>query len=91
MPPLPSTDASFDRYHRHRRPLLPPPPANPAAGRHGRPGPPRPLQSVAEDLVTGAILADLAAIFAAHSQTVHKDGTARTLDECSGRGIHSLL
>ena len=40
---------------------------------------------------TGTIPAELTAILVAHSQTVRKDGTARTPEECSVRGIHSFL
>ena len=54
-------------------------------------GPPQTPHSVAEALGTGAIPADLAAILAAHSRTVREDGTARTPEERSGRGIHSFL
>ena len=46
---------------------------------------------VAEDIGTGTIPADLAAILVAHSQTVHEDGTDRTPEERLGRAIHSFL
>ena len=45
---------------------------------------------VTEALGTGAIPAELAAILAAHSQPVREDGTACTLEECSGQVIHSF-
>ena len=48
-------------------------------------------RSVAEALWTGTIPAELAAILAAHSWTVRKDGTARTPEECTGRGMHFFL
>ena len=48
-------------------------------------------RSVAEVLWTGTIPAELAAILAAHSWTVRKDGTARTPEECTGRGMHFFL
>ena len=54
-------------------------------------GLPRSPWSVAEVLRTGTIPAELAAILAAHSLTVRKDGSARTLEECTGRGLHSFL
>ena len=54
-------------------------------------GPPWSLRSVSGDLGTGAILAKLAAILAAHSRTVCKDGTTCTPEERSGRVIHSFL
>ena len=55
------------------------------------PPPPRPPWSVAEALGTGAIPDELAAILAAHSQTVREYGTALTPDKCLGRGIISFL
>ena len=54
-------------------------------------GLPRSPRLVLETLGTGKIPADLAAILVAHSQTVSKDGTARTPEECMGRGLHSFL
>ena len=55
------------------------------------PGPLLPPQLVPEAMGTGAILSELAAILAAHSQTVCEDGMARTLEERLGRVIHSFL
>ena len=52
---------------------------------------PRPPRLVAEALGTGEISADLAAILAAHYQTVYEDGTALTPEKRSGQGIHSFL
>ena len=60
LPPPSSTAASIDRRHRRQ---LPPPPAMVDLG------PPRPPRLVAEDLGTGAIPAEIAAILAVHSQT----------------------
>ena len=55
------------------------------------PGLPRSPRSVAEALGTGTIPAELAAILAEHSRTVRKDGTERTPEERTGRGLHSFL
>ena len=55
------------------------------------PGLPQTLWSVAVALGTGAILAGLALILVAHSRTVRMDGTARTPEERSGRGLHPFL
>ena len=55
------------------------------------PGTPRQPRSVAEALGTGSNPAELAAILAAHSQTVCKDGTDRMPEERSGWVIHSFL
>ena len=46
---------------------------------------------VAEVFGTGSIPAELAAILADHSRTVHKDWTARTLEERTCRGLHAFL
>ena len=54
-------------------------------------GLPRSPRSVVEALGTGTIPADLAAILAAHSRTVRKDGSDRTPEERMGRGLHSFL
>ena len=54
-------------------------------------GLPRSPRLVLETLGTGTIPADLAVILVAHSQTVSKDGTACTPEECMGRGLHSFL
>ena len=51
----------------------------------------QPHRSVKEALGTGAIPAELAPILAAYSQTVRKDGTARTLEERLVQVIHSFL
>ena len=51
-------------------------------------GRPQTPQSVAEALGTGAIPA---AILVAHSHTIRMEGTARTPEERSGRGLHSFL
>ena len=48
-------------------------------------------RSVAELLGTGSIPAELAAILAEHSRTVRKDGSARTLEERTGLGLHDFL
>ena len=48
-------------------------------------------RSVAEVLGTGSILAELETILVEHSQTVRKDGLARTQEECTGRGLHTFL
>ena len=42
-------------------------------------------------LGTGSIPAELAAILAEHSRTVRKDGTVRTLEECTGWGLNAFL
>ena len=52
---------------------------------------PRSPRLVAETLGTGTIPVELATIIAVHSQTVRKDGLARTLEERMGRGFHSFL
>ena len=67
LPPPLSTAASVNR--RRRRPL-PPSMVDPGA--------PRPPRLVSEALGMGAILAELAAILAAHYQTVSEVWTART-------------
>ena len=46
---------------------------------------------MAEALRTGAILAELAAILADHSQTLFKDRADLTPEKRSGRWIHSFL
>ena len=84
LPPPLLTSASANRRRHHRRPLLPPPAMV-------DPPPPRPPRLVAEALGTGEILAELAAILVAHSQTVRKDGTDLTPETHSGRGIQSFL
>ena len=53
--------------------------------------PSRTHRSVAEALGTRAILAELAAILAAHYQTVREDGVALLVEKCLGWGIHSFL
>ena len=55
------------------------------------PGLPRSPWLVAEALGTGSIPANMAAILTEHSRTVRKDGTARTPEECTGRGLHAFL
>ena len=54
-------------------------------------GLPRSPRSVAEVLGTGSIPADLAAILVEHSQTVRKDGSARTPEERKCRGLPAFL
>ena len=46
---------------------------------------------MAEALGTGANPAELATILVAHSQTARMDGTPRTPEERSGRGLHSFI
>ena len=46
---------------------------------------------VVEVLGTGSIPTELATILAEHSQTVRKDGLARTPEERTGRGLHAFL
>ena len=46
---------------------------------------------VAEVLGTRSILAELAAILAEHSRNLRKDGTARTTEERTGRGLHAFF
>ena len=46
---------------------------------------------MAEALESGTIPAELAAILAAHFQTVCEDGAALSLEKRSGWGIHSFL
>ena len=46
---------------------------------------------MAEALGTRTIPAELAAILAAHSQTIHKDGSTRMPEERTGWGLHSFL
>ena len=55
------------------------------------PGPPQSPWLVPEALGTGAILAEMAAIFAAHSGTFREDRTDCTPEECLGQGIHYFL
>ena len=81
---LPAVVGNY-RLSRHRRRTLPLPLAMVKSAL------PRPPRLVAEALGTGAIPANLAAILAAHSQTVYEDGTACTPEERSGRGIHYFL
>ena len=54
-------------------------------------GLPQSLRLVAEVLGTGSIPAELAAILVEHYQTVRKDGTARTLEERTGRALYPFL
>ena len=54
-------------------------------------GLPRSPRLVVEALGTRSIPAKMAAILAAHSRTVRKDGTALTMEERTGRGLHAFL
>ena len=51
----------------------------------------RPPWLVAEALGTGAIPAEISAIFAARFRTICEDGAALSSKKCSGWGIHSFL
>ena len=55
------------------------------------PGLPRSPRSVAGVLGTRSIRAKLAAILVENSRTVRKDGTARTPEDHTGRGLHAFL
>ena len=81
-------------WRRCRKPRPPPPASHAAASlllTMVDPGLLRLPRSVAEVLGTGSIPAELAAILAEHSRTVRKDGTARTPEKRTARGLHDFL